>query len=93
MECDSMHSTIERAKKRTLVYIPSMWDTIITMARKNHPYVVVPLRFNQFHDLHKLAKKNYGSFKRTTTGKRVNWVKMKIIELSKKEKKHYSVQI
>lgn len=88
-----MHSTIERAKKRTLVYIPSMWDTIITMARKNKPYVVVPLRFNQFHDLHKLAKENYGFFKQTTTGKRVNWVKMKIIKLDKKEKKHYSVQI
>ena len=46
MECDSMHSTIDRENKRTSVYIPSMWDTIITMARKNHPYVVVPLRFN-----------------------------------------------
>jgi hypothetical protein len=63
------------------------------MARKSNHYVVVPLRFNQFHDLHKLAKENYGSLKRTTTGKRVNWVKMKIIELDKKEKKHYSIQI
>ena len=34
MECDSMHSTIEQAKKRTSIFIPSQWDTIITMARK-----------------------------------------------------------
>ena len=54
--------------------------------RKNNPYVVIPLRINPFHDLHNLAKENYGSFKQTTTGKRVNWVKMKIIKLDKKEK-------
>ena len=47
--------------------------------KEEQAYVVVPLRFNQFHDLHKLAKENYGFFKQTTTGKRVNWVKMKII--------------
>jgi hypothetical protein len=54
--------------------------------KEEQAYVVVPLRFNQFHDLHKLAKENYGFFKQTTTGKRVNWVKMKIIKLDKKEK-------
>lgn len=51
MECDSMHSTIEQAKKRTSIFIPSQWDTIITMARKKKPYIVVPLRFNNFYDL------------------------------------------
>jgi hypothetical protein len=44
MECDSMQSTIEQAKKRTSIFIPSQWDTIITMARKKHPYIVVPLK-------------------------------------------------
>jgi hypothetical protein len=43
------------------------------MARKKHPYIVVPLRFNQFYDLQKVAKENYGSFKQTTDGERVNW--------------------
>lgn len=85
MECDSMHSTIEQAKKRASIFIPSQWDTIITMARKKHPYIVVPLRFNQFYDLQKVAKENYGSFKQTTDGERVNWGKIKIIKIDKKE--------
>jgi hypothetical protein len=85
MECDSMHSTIEQAKKRASIFIPSQWDTIITMARKKHPYIVVPLRFNQFYDLQKVAKENYGSFKQTTDGEKVNWGKIKIIKIDKKE--------
>jgi hypothetical protein len=62
--------------------LPEFWrDTIITMARKKHPYIVVPLRFNQFYDLQKVAKENYGSFKQTTDGEKVNWGKIKIIEI------------
>ena len=77
---------IEQAKKRTSIFIPSQYDTIITMARKKHPYIVVPLRFNQFYDLQKVAKENYGSFKQTTDGERVNWGKIKIIKIDQKKK-------
>lgn len=79
-----MHSTIEQAKKRASIFIPSQWDTIITMARKKHPYIVVPLRFNQLYDLQKVAKENYGSFKQTTDGEKVNWGKIKIIKIDKR---------
>jgi hypothetical protein len=41
MECDSMHSAIEFAKKKTDIYIPSQWATIIRMARRKNPYYVV----------------------------------------------------
>ena len=78
---------IEQAKKRTSIFIPSQYDTIITMARKKHPYIVVPLRFNQFYDLQKVAKENYRSFKQTTDGERVNWGKIKIIKIDQKKKK------
>jgi hypothetical protein len=44
MECDSMHSAIEFAKRKTNVYIPSQWDTVIHVARRHSPYVVVPIR-------------------------------------------------
>ena len=42
-ECDSMHAAIENAKRKTSVYIPSQWDTIVQNARKN-PYTVVPVK-------------------------------------------------
>jgi len=43
MECDSMHSAIQFAKKKTEIYIPSQWATIIRMAKRKNPYYVVPL--------------------------------------------------
>ena len=52
---------------------------------RKHPYIVVPLRFNQFYDLQKVAKENYGSFKQTTDGERVNWGKIKIIKIDTKK--------
>ena len=50
MECDSMHSAIEYAKKRTSVYVPSQWDTIMQMARRQNPYTVIPLSFSDMKD-------------------------------------------
>ena len=35
MECDSMHSAIEKCKKVISVYAPSQWHMVISMARKN----------------------------------------------------------
>ena len=56
MECDSMHAAIEHAKKGTSIFIPSMRDTIIHMARRKNPYIVVPLKYDHFWNLKKLAK-------------------------------------
>ena len=33
MECDSMHSAIEFARKKTEIYVPQQWSTVIRMAR------------------------------------------------------------
>ena len=41
MECDSVHSTIERSKKNVDVYVPRDWHNIITLARKRNPYKVL----------------------------------------------------
>ena len=34
MKADSIHSSIERAKRSTKVYHPSQWDTVVSMAEK-----------------------------------------------------------
>jgi len=82
MECDSIHSAIEHAKKNTSIFVPSQWETVVRLARKKNPYVVVPLRFNQFFDLQKLANENFGSFKYNTDGKRVSWIKIKVLRVN-----------
>lgn len=49
MECDSMHSTIERALKNREIYIPSGYIEVCRTARKNpKPYEVVELDHTYF---------------------------------------------
>lgn len=50
MECDSVHSTIETAKKKTSVFVPSQWSPLISLARKCNPYVAIPLKFDHVLD-------------------------------------------
>lgn len=83
MECDSMHAAIEHAKKQTSLYIPEQWDTIFQMARRNNPYSVVPLRYDNFYDLKKYAKDNFKNFKTTSEGTKVNWLKVKVLKVEK----------
>jgi hypothetical protein len=45
MEYDSVHSTIETAKKKTSVYIPSQWSTLVSLARRSNPYIAIPLKY------------------------------------------------
>lgn len=49
MPADSMHATIERAVRKTTVWAPSHWPTVIEMARKNpFPYEVTVLEGKDF---------------------------------------------
>jgi hypothetical protein len=48
MECDSINSAVERAKKSMSVFLPSHWDTVIRMARRKKPYTVIPLKCSDF---------------------------------------------
>ena len=50
MECDSMHAGIEFAKKRTEIFVPCQWDTVIRMARRRKPYTVIPLKHEDIID-------------------------------------------
>lgn len=83
MECDSMHSAIEHAKRQTTLYVPEQWDTIFQMARRQNPYVVVPMRFDNFYDLKKFANDTFKNFKTTVDGDTVNWLKVKVLKVQK----------
>ena len=78
-----MHSAIEHAKKGTSIYHPVQWDTVVHMARRNKPYVVVPMKFDSFKDLKGFTKEEYSGMKTDTDGKKVNWMKIKVIRVTK----------
>ena len=46
-----MHAAIEHAKKGASIYHPDQWDTVVHMARRNKPYVVLQQlqSFEKFH--------------------------------------------
>lgn len=85
MECDSMHSAIEYAKKRTNIYVPSQWDTIMQMARRKNPYTVIPLLFSDIMDFKTSDSQTLRNTKVDFTGTRVNWLKLKWIRLMANE--------
>jgi hypothetical protein len=40
-----MHAAIEFAKKKSEIFVPQQWATVIRMARRKDPYMIVPLKF------------------------------------------------
>lgn len=83
MECDSVHASIETAKKITPVYVPSQWCTLIALSRKQNPYITVPMKYNHVIDFKDFVKKHCKNLKITVTGNRVNWLKVKWIQVRK----------
>jgi hypothetical protein len=54
MECDSIHSAMEYAKRKTNIYVPSQWNTIASMTRRGNPYTVIPVRHPDIVDFKKV---------------------------------------
>jgi hypothetical protein len=84
MECDSRHSAIEHAKKRTHIRT-SQWDTVVRMARQNKPYTVIPMKHKDFLDFKPLAKQTISKVQKDVDDKNVNWLNMKWIQYRKSE--------
>ena len=76
MEVDSMHSTIERAKKYQKVYNVREWEIICRAARRHNPYHVEQLNNEDVYDFHKMSNV-FNNRSINTSGERVNWLKVK----------------
>ena len=83
MECDSMHAAIEYAKKKTSIFIPSQWDTVIHMARRNNPYIVIPMKHWDILDFKTLQKNYYKNVETNKKGDRVRWRDIKQLQFRK----------
>lgn len=53
------------------------------MPRRKKPYTGVPMRFESFYDLKRHTKKNFKNFKTDIYNNQVNWLKVKVINVSK----------
>jgi hypothetical protein len=85
MECDSMHSAIERAKKNTAVFSISAWRAIFELSRNKHPYKVKQLQFNEFLDCKALCDETIKNRTKDVNGKVVNWLKIKVLRFDKSD--------
>lgn len=77
MEVDSIHSTIDSARKNLTVHIPDEWPVILKVARRRKPYTVREIEQADVYDLHKLSKEI--GMKNVP----VNWMKVKCIRVCK----------
>jgi hypothetical protein len=85
MECDSVHSTIERAKRLTSVYVPSQWDTIVRMARRKNPYFVVPVKHQDILNFKPVAQQILPNMSFDDQGRRVQWMKIVWLQVRKSD--------
>lgn len=72
MKSDSVHAAIEVAKKRTKVYVPSQWETVVNFARRQNPYLVVSIKYSDFRDFKLLANNQYKRIKVDIKGQRIS---------------------
>jgi len=89
MECDSMHSAIDYARKNTSVFSVSSWKSIFEIARRKNPYKVHQLNHTQFKDCKALCDSLVKNRTKDENGDTVNWMKIKVFRF---EKNNHKVQ-
>lgn len=89
MEADSMHSSIECAKKHNSIYSMLDWSRIFKSARRKRscvvngnkitiePYHIKEFKFNEFLDLKKFSERFFKNRTTDTDGEPVQWLKIK----------------
>ncbi|KAL4717613.1 hypothetical protein ACJJTC_000762 [Scirpophaga incertulas] len=97
MEVDSMHSSIESAKKNTEIYCMPDYISIFKRARRTTtvsvegvkytklPYQIKELKYDEFFDLKKLAEETLNQKATDCNGNAVKWLKIKRMKYLKSE--------
>jgi len=84
MECNSVHSTIEKAKRTVPIYAPMDYYTVIAGACHKQRYVVHPMAQTDFTDFSSITKNYITNRSKTITGETAAWLQMKWIQYRKK---------
>lgn len=84
LEADSIHATIERARKHRKIFTTEEWGLLIEMARKKpRPYKVHKVCFSDFYDLQALASVVMQNTKVNTLQQQVKWLHIKWLRFDK----------
>lgn len=84
MPADSMHATIERFTKRRAVWAPSVWPTIMGLARTDPgPYEVNTMRHTDFLDFMGAAGRLIPNQLKDTQQNNIKWQSVRVIDIKK----------
>lgn len=84
LEADSMHSTIESAKRHQKIYTTREYELVAAGARKKpRPYTVKRLTHKNFLDFKHLCAQVINNRTRNTDGENVQWLKIKWLRFEK----------
>jgi phosphorylcholine metabolism protein LicD len=89
MEVNSVHSTIDFARKNIAIHSPDKWPVIIRMAHRRQSYIVREVEQKDIFDLHQLAKDNGMTHLKNAS---INWLKVKAIRVTKGINDHTEVK-
>ena len=74
------------------MYVPSQWDTIVTMARKKKLYTVVPMKYFDCLDFKPLTESILPISAVDTNGKKVEWMKVRWLQFRKSDPQNIHVK-
>ncbi|XP_064639792.1 uncharacterized protein LOC135495259 [Lineus longissimus] len=84
LEADSMHATIEGARRHQKVYTTREWEVLIRGARKvNPPYEVNVLKHGNFLNVKEMSSSIIKNRTRNRDGEQVNWLSIKWLRFEK----------
>ncbi|CAC5384805.1 unnamed protein product [Mytilus coruscus] len=70
-------------KKKTEVLVPQQWATVMQMARRYDPYMIVPLKYEDIYNFKDLTKKIMKFRKEDVNGKKIKWLKIRWLRYTK----------
>ncbi|KAJ8967726.1 hypothetical protein NQ314_002672 [Rhamnusium bicolor] len=82
-EVDSMHATIERARKHRKIYTTEEWALLMKWLEKNLARIMYTLSHSDFYDLQTLASLIMINTKFNTKNEQVKWLKIKWLRFEK----------
>jgi hypothetical protein len=86
LEADSIHATIENARRHQSIYTTQEWQMLIRTARKKpRPYIVKSVNHHDFMDFKKLSTLFMKNTSKTVTGETVQWLKIKWLRFEKND--------
>ena len=83
MECNSVHSTIERACRNIDAFTPLEYYTIVRTARRSQPYAVKVMTVCDFKNMKALVSTYVKNRSKFIDGSAVNWMKTKVLSYKK----------